>query len=46
MIQQFLFLVYNQKNSKQGLKKYMYTHVPCSIIHHSQKVKETMYINR
>ena len=48
MIQKFYFWVYTQKNWKQDIEEiFLYTHVRCSIIHHSQEVKATqMFINR
>ena len=48
MIQKFYFWVYTQKNWKQGIEEIcLYTHVHCSIIHHSQEVEATqMFINR
>ena len=47
MIQQFPFWVYTQKNWKEGLELYLYTHVHNSVIHSSQNIEASqVFINR
>ena len=46
MIQQFHFCTYIQKNWKQDLKRYLYTHDYSSIIHNSLIVKAIQMSNK
>ena len=41
MIQQFQFWEYTQKNWKQSLKRYLYTHVHRNTIHNNEKKEIT-----
>ena len=43
MIQQFLLWVYNQKKKIITLKKYLHSHIHCSVIHNSQDIEKPKY---